>query len=142
MKNGQIFARKSTARGSLDLEYLDETSRRKVSLRERADMDQQIGKKLKHFTDYASKETLGQVHVGGFLGSIRSFVFRAGLSFLRLVRFCQGAVASNCSPRTHSIRCQPHLLNLSPNWIANWLAAILHVSGVFFHDLVMFRKAR
>jgi hypothetical protein len=67
MKNGQIFAHKSTARGSLDLEYLDETSRRKVSLRERADMDQQIGKKLKHFTDYASKETLGQVHAGGFL---------------------------------------------------------------------------
>ena len=56
MKNGQIFAHKSTARGGLDLEYLDETSRRKVSLRERADMDQQIGKKLKHFTDYASKE--------------------------------------------------------------------------------------
>jgi hypothetical protein len=67
MKNGQIFAHKSTARGSLDLEYLDETSRRKVSLRERADMDQQIGKKLKHFTDYASKETLGQVHAGGFV---------------------------------------------------------------------------
>jgi hypothetical protein len=67
VKNGQIFAHKSTARGGLDLQYLDETSRRKVSLRERADMDQQIGKKLKHFTDYASKETLGQVHAGGFL---------------------------------------------------------------------------
>ena len=67
MKNGQIFARKSTARGGLDLEYLDETSRRKVSLRKREEMDEQIGKKLKHFTDYASKETLGQVHVGGFL---------------------------------------------------------------------------
>ena len=67
MKNGQIFAHKSTARGALDLEYLDETSRRKVSLRERADMDQQIGKKLKHFTDYASKETRGQVNAGGFL---------------------------------------------------------------------------
>ena len=67
MKNGQIFAHKSTARGGLDLEYLDETSRRKVSLRERADIDQQIGKKLKHFTDYASKETLGEVHAGGFL---------------------------------------------------------------------------
>ena len=35
MKNGQIFARKSIARGRLDLEYLDETSSRKVSLRER-----------------------------------------------------------------------------------------------------------
>jgi hypothetical protein len=64
MKNGQIFARKSTARGGLDLEYLDETSRRKNSLRERENMDQQIGKKLKHFADYASKEKLGQVHVG------------------------------------------------------------------------------
>jgi hypothetical protein len=67
MKNGQIFAGKSTARDGLDLEYLDETSRRKVSLRKREEMDEQIGKKLKHFTDYASKETLGQVHVGGFL---------------------------------------------------------------------------
>ncbi|MGB7838700.1 MAG: hypothetical protein WBL40_11385, partial [Terrimicrobiaceae bacterium] len=67
MKNGQIFAHKSTARGRLDLEYLDETSSRKVSLRERADMEQQIGRKLKNFTDYASKEALGQVHAGGFL---------------------------------------------------------------------------
>lgn len=67
MKNGQIFARKSTARGRLDLEYLDETSSRKVSLRERKDLDEQIGKKLKGFADYASKETLGQVHAGGFL---------------------------------------------------------------------------
>lgn len=67
MKNGQIFAHKSTARGRLDLEYLDETSGRKVSLREHAQLDQQIGRKLKGFTDYASKETLGQVHVGGFL---------------------------------------------------------------------------
>ena len=30
-------------------------------------LDQQIGKKLKDFTDYASKETRGQVHAGGFL---------------------------------------------------------------------------
>lgn len=63
MKNGQIFAYKSTARGRLDLEYLDETSGRKISLRE----SERIGKKLKGFTDYASKESLGQVHVGGFL---------------------------------------------------------------------------
>jgi hypothetical protein len=67
VKDGQIFAHKSTARGGLDLEYLDETSHRKASLRERADMEQQIGKKLKHFTDYASKETLGQIQAGGFL---------------------------------------------------------------------------
>jgi hypothetical protein len=45
VKNGQIFAHKSTARGGLDLEYLDETSRRKVSLRERADIDQQLRKR-------------------------------------------------------------------------------------------------
>ena len=67
MKNGQIFAHKSTARGRLDLEYLDERSNRKVSLRERASMEQQIGRKLKHFADYASKESIGQVHAGGFL---------------------------------------------------------------------------
>jgi hypothetical protein len=53
--------------GFLDLQYLDETSRQKVSLGERVDMDQQIGRKLKHFTDYASKESLGEVHAGGFL---------------------------------------------------------------------------
>lgn len=63
MKNGQIFAHKFTARGRLDLEYLDETSDRKISLRQ----SEQIGKKLKGFTDYASKESLGQVHAGGFL---------------------------------------------------------------------------
>ncbi len=67
MKNGQIFAHKSTARGRLDLEYLDETSERKVSLREHAELNKQIGRKLKGFTDYASKESLGQVHAGGFL---------------------------------------------------------------------------
>lgn len=66
MKNGQIFAHKTTARGRLDLEYLDETSSRKVSLRERKELQEQIGKKLKGFTDYASKESIGQVHAGGF----------------------------------------------------------------------------
>jgi len=66
MKNGQIFAHKSTARGRLDLEYLDETSRRKVSLRNPVEREQGIGRKLKDFIDYASKESLAQVHVGGF----------------------------------------------------------------------------
>jgi hypothetical protein len=47
VKNGQIFARKSTARGRLDLEYVDETSSRKVSLRGRADMEKQIGRKMR-----------------------------------------------------------------------------------------------
>ena len=70
MKAGMIFARKSTWRSRLDLEYLDETSERKVSQRQRDESDVKksaIGRKLKQFADYASKETLGQVHAGGFL---------------------------------------------------------------------------
>ena len=68
MKNGIIFAFKSTWRSRLDLEYLDETSERKVSLRHRDDLkDSVAGRRLKQFANYASKETLGQVHAGGFL---------------------------------------------------------------------------
>ncbi len=70
MKNAMIFPRKRTWRSRLDLDYLDETSERKTSMR----MNQgdpaectTTGQKLKQFTDYASKETLGQVHGGGFL---------------------------------------------------------------------------
>jgi hypothetical protein len=68
MKNGMIFARKKTWRSRLDLEYLDETSDRKVAMRLREDLENSgVGKRLKQFADYASKETLGQVHGGGFL---------------------------------------------------------------------------
>ena len=68
MKNGIIFPFKSTWRSRLDLEYLDETSERKVSLRHGDDLkDSVAGRRLKQFADYASKETLGQVHAGGFL---------------------------------------------------------------------------
>jgi hypothetical protein len=67
MKNGIIFAHKSTWRSRLDLEYLDETSRRKISSRETLNPKSEIGRRLKHFGDYASKEALGQVHAGGFL---------------------------------------------------------------------------
>jgi hypothetical protein len=75
MKNGLIFPFKTTWRERLDLDYLDETSARKVAARgERHTMrkvDQAdpsaIGKSLKQFADYASKETIGQVHAGGFL---------------------------------------------------------------------------
>ena len=69
MKNGIIFARKSTWRSRLDLEYLDETSNRKVSARQRHEDGSQDSRvrPLKQFADYASKETLGQVHAGGFL---------------------------------------------------------------------------
>ncbi len=75
MKNGMIFPFKTTWRARLDLDYLDETSARKIAARgERNTMrkvDQAdpsaIGKSLKQFADYASKETIGQVHAGGFL---------------------------------------------------------------------------
>ena len=73
MKDGMIFPFKKTWRSRLDLEYLDETSARKVAARidqsgseDRANPSE-IGKKLRQFADYASKETLGQVHAGGFL---------------------------------------------------------------------------
>ena len=67
MKNGIIFVHKSTWRSRLDLEYLDETSRRKISARETLNAKSEIARKLRQFGDYASKETLGQVHAGGFL---------------------------------------------------------------------------
>jgi hypothetical protein len=67
MKAGMIFARKTTWRSRLDLEYLDETSRRKVSARQQHDDGFQRTRPLRQFADYASKETLGQVHAGGFL---------------------------------------------------------------------------
>ena len=73
MKDGMIFPFKKTWRSRLDLEYLDETSGRKVAARldqsrleDRANSNE-IGKKLRQFADYASKETLGQVQAGGFL---------------------------------------------------------------------------
>jgi hypothetical protein len=55
------------------LEYLDETSGRKVAARldqyrlEDGATPNEIGKKLRQFADYASKKTIGQVHAGGFL---------------------------------------------------------------------------
>ena len=73
MKDGMIFPFKKTWRSRLDLEYLDETSGRKVAARldqsrlEDGANPNEIGKKLRQFADYASKETLGQVHAGGFL---------------------------------------------------------------------------
>ena len=62
-----IFARKTTWRSRLDLEYLDKTSSRKVSSRQEQDDGPKRSRPLRQFADYASKETLGQVHAGGFL---------------------------------------------------------------------------
>ncbi len=70
MKNGMMFPRKRTWRSRLDLDYLDETSERKASARMKPDTSAEhttTGQKLKQFAEYASKETLGQVHAGGFL---------------------------------------------------------------------------
>ena len=70
MKNGIIFPFKKTWRSRLDLEYLDERSERKISAQQRygeSSENSRAGKKLKQFADYASKESLGQVHAGGFL---------------------------------------------------------------------------
>lgn len=69
MKNGIIFAHKTTWRSRLDLEYLDETSERKNSQRQDNGTVKKstLGQKLRQFADYASKETFGQVHAGGFL---------------------------------------------------------------------------
>jgi hypothetical protein len=70
VKNGMIFPFKKTWRSRLDLEYLDENSDRKHSQRSyfgNTEEQSEVGKKLKQFADYASKETLGQVHAGGFL---------------------------------------------------------------------------
>ena len=69
MKNGIIFPFKKTWRSRLDLEYLDENSERKRSINERYRESQDHSgsrRRLKQFADYASKETLGQVHAGGF----------------------------------------------------------------------------
>lgn len=72
MKTGIIFARKTTWRSRLDVEYLDENSEKKISLRQGNAVANKtsIGQKLKQFGDYASKETLGQVHAGGFLHNL------------------------------------------------------------------------
>jgi len=72
MKAGMIFARKTTWRSRLDLQYLDETSNRKVSARQQHDDGPENSRvrPLKQFADYASKETLGQVHAGGFLHNL------------------------------------------------------------------------
>ena len=67
MKAGMIFARKTTWRSRFDLEYLDETSSRKLSSRNQQDDGQKKTRPLRQFADYASKETPGQVHAGGFL---------------------------------------------------------------------------
>lgn len=62
-----IFPFKKTWRSRLDLDYLDETSVRKRSARHDRSLDgAEARHSLDQFADYASKETFGQVHAGGF----------------------------------------------------------------------------
>ncbi|MBX7157454.1 MAG: hypothetical protein K1X66_03605 [Verrucomicrobiae bacterium] len=63
MKNAMIFAKKSTWKARLDIDYLDETSQLKQRNRPKEFI---TGQKLRQFSDYASKETVGQVYPGGF----------------------------------------------------------------------------
>jgi hypothetical protein len=65
MKNAMIFAKKSTWKARLDIDYLDETSQLKQRNRPKEKMFI-TGQKLRQFSDYASKETVGQVYPGGF----------------------------------------------------------------------------
>jgi hypothetical protein len=64
------FARKATWRSCLDLEYLDETSGRKVSSRQPHHDGPQRTRPPQQFADYASNETLGQVHTRWILHHI------------------------------------------------------------------------
>lgn len=64
MKNGIILCKTTTWCSRLDIEYLDETSGLKQN--QQCIMQNAIGKKLRQFVNYASKEDLGQVYAGGF----------------------------------------------------------------------------
>ena len=65
MKNAVILAKKKTWVSRLDIDYLDENSELKQRNRSQKE-DFVTGQKLKQFSDYASKETVGQVYPGGF----------------------------------------------------------------------------
>ncbi|MDR2463458.1 MAG: hypothetical protein LBD30_06730 [Verrucomicrobiales bacterium] len=68
MKNGIGLMKKSTWTSALDLDYLDETSAVKNQKRQ-----VEIGKKLKQFNDYATKEAeFGRLYIGGFFNQIVS----------------------------------------------------------------------
>ena len=66
MKNAVILAKKSTWTSRLDIDYLDENSELKQKNKPEKEKFT-TGQKLKQFSDYASKETIGQVYPGGFL---------------------------------------------------------------------------
>jgi hypothetical protein len=66
MKNGIIITKKTTCTSRVEVDYLDELSPKKQrQLREKAEVSA-VGEKLKQFNDYADKDNLGRVYVGGF----------------------------------------------------------------------------
>jgi len=64
-----IFPFKRTWRSRLDLEYLDENSKRKHAQEAETLAESSTRRNLKQFADYASKETSGQGLAGGFFHS-------------------------------------------------------------------------
>ena len=88
-----------------------------------------IGAEVSEQLDYEPRRFLRQRlvrHTYVRRGSAQQFPRAAGL---------WGRVAS--IPKASGL-----LVSLSPNWMANWVAAVLQVTGGFFHCLVMFRKTR
>jgi hypothetical protein len=66
MKNGIIITKKTTWTSRVEVDYLDELSPKKQrQLRKKAEVSA-VGEKLKQFNDYADKDNLGRVYVGGF----------------------------------------------------------------------------
>ena len=65
MKNGIIVTKKTTWTSKVEVDYLDETSPKKQRQQRRKN-ERNIGEKLQQFNDYADKDNLGRVYVGGF----------------------------------------------------------------------------
>jgi hypothetical protein len=66
MKNGMIVIKKKTWNSRVDIDYLDELSPEKQRQQQQKAEVNSIGEKLQQFNDYADKDQLGRVYVGGF----------------------------------------------------------------------------
>jgi hypothetical protein len=65
MKNGMIIVKKKTWSSKVEIDYLDETSPKKQQQLREKNMTA-VGEKLRQFNEYADKDNLGRVYVGGF----------------------------------------------------------------------------
>ncbi|MDR0532775.1 MAG: hypothetical protein LBH01_02355 [Verrucomicrobiales bacterium] len=61
-----MIVKKKTWRSAIRINYLDETSPEKQRQQRQKAEIKTIGEKLQQFNDYADKDNLGRVHVGGF----------------------------------------------------------------------------